>query len=84
MVITFSIDKLSKEKIGLNKMLSRVIISTIKTVSKLLAIHIALIWEMANKLNEGEGLELRSTDNPGGPKGSLKPFKKSGPTHTFW
>ena len=46
-------------------MLSRVIISTIKTVSKLLAIHIALIWEMANKLNEGEGLELRSTDNPG-------------------
>ena len=57
-------------------MLSRVIISTIKTVSKLLAIHIALIWEMANKLNEGEGLELRSTDNPGGPKGSLKPFKK--------
>ena len=69
MVITFSIDKLSKEETGLNKMLSRVIISTIKTVSKLLAIHIALIWEMANNLNEEEGLELGSTDNPGGPKG---------------
>ena len=44
----------SKEIIWLNNMLSRVIISTIKDVSKLLAIHIALIWEISSELNKGE------------------------------